>query len=170
MTQNVCHAAESEPRHRRRGEYMEPCHRFPCTLSTNVVFWFSFSAEFGTILALRGFLRCFLVPMSSPSKLAKRRFQPNPKTCETIIGTLLLGVMVDALMRERFRRQATDSTRPSSSQNRSPGFLRSPRGFGISFIFPRISSPFCFFAFLGSPLFSTNQAKQFFFAGVLIPA
>ena len=36
--------------------------------------------------------------------------------------------------------------------------------------FPRISSPFCFFAFLGFPLFSTNQAKNIFFAGVLIPA
>ena len=28
--------------------------------------------------------------------------------------------------------------------------------------FPRISSPFSFFAFLGSPLFSTNQAYKFF--------
>ena len=38
--------------------------------------------------------------------------------------------------------------------------------------FPRISSSFYFFAFLGFPLFSTNQAKNvlFFFAGVLIPA
>ena len=27
---------------------------------------------------------------------------------------------------------------------------------------PRISSPFCSFAFLGSPFFSTNQAKQIF--------
>ena len=29
--------------------------------------------------------------------------------------------------------------------------------------FPRISSPFSFFAFLACPLFSTNQANQFFF-------
>ena len=36
--------------------------------------------------------------------------------------------------------------------------------------FPRISSPFCFVAFLGFPLLSTNQAKQYVFAGVLIPA
>ena len=29
--------------------------------------------------------------------------------------------------------------------------------------FPRMSSPFCFFAFLGSLLFSTNQAKYIYF-------
>ena len=44
------------------------------------------------------------------------------------------------------------------------------RGPTLPLIFPRISSPFSFLAFLGSPLFSTNQAKVFFFAGVLIPA
>ena len=32
--------------------------------------------------------------------------------------------------------------------------------FNRSAHFPRISSPFSFFAFLGSPLFSTNQAKK----------
>ena len=29
--------------------------------------------------------------------------------------------------------------------------------------FPGICSPFCFFAFFGSPLFATNQAKNIFF-------
>ena len=36
--------------------------------------------------------------------------------------------------------------------------------------FPRISSPFYFFAFLGFPVFSTTGQKGVFFAGVLIPA
>ena len=36
--------------------------------------------------------------------------------------------------------------------------------------FPRIRSPFYVFAFLGSPVFSTKQAKQYLFAGVLIAA
>ena len=35
-----------------------------------------------------------------------------------------------------------------------------PHGF-----FPRISSPFCFFAFLGSPLFSTHQEKHILLPG-----
>ena len=38
------------------------------------------------------------------------------------------------------------------------------------FYFPGINFPFSFFAFLGFPLFSTNQAKKIFFDGVLIPA
>ena len=41
--------------------------------------------------------------------------------------------------------------------------LRSPNS--VAIFFPRISSPFCFvfFAFLGFPVFSTNQAKKIFF-------
>ena len=34
----------------------------------------------------------------------------------------------------------------------------------------RISSPFCFFAFLGSLCFPLTRQKRYFFAGVLIPA
>ena len=33
----------------------------------------------------------------------------------------------------------------------------------LRFFFPGISSPFSFFSFLGSPLFSTNQAKRYMF-------
>ena len=33
----------------------------------------------------------------------------------------------------------------------------------IYIIFPRISSPFCVFAFLGFPVFSTNQANNIYF-------
>ena len=36
--------------------------------------------------------------------------------------------------------------------------------------FPRVSFPFYFFASLGFPLLSTNQANKCFFAGVLISA
>ena len=67
--------------------------------------------------------------------------------------------------------------RGSCSSDGSRDRVGSLRAFGFALprvapvgIFPRISSPFSFFAFLGSPLFSTNQAKSILFAGVLIPA